>query len=217
MGFREIRTLIDLKKVIAVGEGIHTEFKRKISDPLSVISEMIALANTKGGHVMIGVDDDRSLVGIKYPEEDIYQIDTLVKAHCKPALDFTTTSIKISEKKSVLILTIEKSNKRPHFLLQGEKKTTFVRSDDMTVKASREMKEILRREKSRKDIRFSWGEFETLLMQYLEDHPYITLNEFQKISGLGRFSVSRKLILLVLANVLKVTPTERGDIYSRVP
>jgi hypothetical protein len=35
-----------------------------------------------------------------------------------------------------------------------------------------------------------------------------------EVSGLKRFIASKKLVLLVLADVLRITPHERGDIFS---
>ena len=51
-------------------------------------------------------------------------------------------------------------------------------------------------------------------MKYLEVHQAITLKEFMLVSGLKRFIASKKLVLLVLANVLRVIPSEKGDLYT---
>jgi len=42
----------------------------------------------------------------------------------------------------------------------------------------------------------------------------ITLPEFIELRKLNKVYASRKLILLVLANVLKIHPTEKGDYYT---
>jgi hypothetical protein len=55
-----------------------------------------------------------------------------------------------------------------------------------------------------------------MLMQYLDEHPSITLQTFVTMSGLKKSVASHKLVLLALAGVLKVTPHERGDLYSLV-
>ena len=53
-------------------------------------------------------------------------------------------------------------------------------------------------------------------MRYLDQNLHITLEEFQQLCGLDRFLASRKLVTLVLANVIRITPTEKGDVYSRI-
>ena len=83
------------------------------------------------------------------------------------------------------------------------------------MKASREMIEIVRIGKQNRNIQFTYGASESALMRYLDDHPYITLKEFQTLSGIDPISASRKLVTLVLANVIRITPTEKGDLYSR--
>ena len=86
----------------------------------------------------------------------------------------------------------------------------------MSIKASKEMTEIIKRKRQKKDIRFYFATHELALMKYLDANSFITLYEFQNLTGLSRFAASRKLILLVLANVLKVVASEKGDLYSRV-
>ena len=58
----------DLKRLVRIGEGYHLEFKRKVSSPIRIAREAIALANTWGGSILIGVDDDGSIVGVKDAE-----------------------------------------------------------------------------------------------------------------------------------------------------
>jgi hypothetical protein len=65
-----------------------------------------------------------------------------------------------------------------------------------------------------RDIRFRYGDHERILMRYLDVNHAISLKEYMSVSGLNRFNASRKLILLVLANVLRVIPGEKGDVYT---
>jgi predicted HTH transcriptional regulator len=210
------RQLDDLQKLVRQGEGLQLEFKRRVSDPDKVIREMIAFANTEGGVLLIGVDDDGTIPGIKYPEEEILQLRQALKHHCRPSISYHEIVIPISKKKFVVRYDIQTSGRRPHsFVHDKENKACFVRVRDMSIKASREVHEIVRRAKKKKDIRFTFGEAEKKLMQYLDQKDFITLQEFRQVAGLNRFTAAKKLILLVLANVLRINPTEKGDIYSR--
>lgn len=53
MRYRELLSLIE------EGENIEVEFKRKFSTHDKIAREMIAFANTKGGYVLFGIDDDK--------------------------------------------------------------------------------------------------------------------------------------------------------------
>jgi hypothetical protein len=205
----------ELKKLVSRGEGLHLEFKRKAAHPEKIVREMIAFANTEGGTLLVGVGDDGSLAGIKFPEDDAYVIRKAIDEFCKPTLPFEETLIPLS-RDFILRYDIPKGDNRPYYLIDAaQKKETFIRNKDMSVKASREMKEIIRRSTSNKGVRFMFGDHEKKLMEYLEVAKKISLNEFKILTGLNRIKAAKKLILLVLANVLSITPTEKGDIYTR--
>ena len=59
MNYRDIQDLID------EGEGFAIELKRKVSRPQKIAKTMIAFANTKGGTILFGVDDDHTIVGVE--------------------------------------------------------------------------------------------------------------------------------------------------------
>ena len=73
------------------------------------------------------------------------------------------------------------------------------------------MNEVLKKSQLQNDTKIQYREPEKKLMQYLDVHPFITLKTFMKISGLNKFSAARRLIKLVLANVLQLEPSESED------
>jgi len=203
-----------LRKLIANGEGQRLEFKRKASHPEKIVREMIAFANSHGGTLLLGVGDDKTIPGLKYPEDESYVIHQALKK-CFPPLTVVETFIAVGEGHVVIQYEIDESKRKPHALISsGQFKESFVRVNDQSIKASREMREIIRRAQHQKDIRFYYSDYETLLMKYLDEHKTITLKKFIEVTGLNRFKASKKLILLVLANVLRITPHEKGDLYS---
>ncbi len=206
--------LFELKKLVAEGEGLQLEFKRKASYPEKIVRELIAFANTEGGTLLVGVDDDKTIPGVKYPDEESFSVQGALR-YCKPKLMFHESILAISETRFVVRYDVPQSEKRPHCFKQENTLECFVREGDKSIKASREMQEIVKRSKKKKDVRFVYGEHEQQLMQYLHTNPTITLTEFCALTKLNRFKASRKLVLLVLANVLKITATEKGDLYSR--
>jgi len=206
-----------LRQLVRQGEGTHLEFKRRASSPDQIVREMIAFANTSGGILLVGVNDDGELSGVKYPEEESLVIRKAVVKFSRPHIIFSETIIKLSENKFVIQYEIPVSRKRPHvFRVSNRKSETYIRLRDMSMKASREMSEIVKRGKDGKSVQFTYGEYESMLMKYFSSKDKITVSEFQVLSGLDYNDAAEKLITLVLANVLRITPTEKGDFYSRV-
>lgn len=201
----------ELKILVAAGEGSTLEFKRKASFPDKVVREMIAFANTAGGTLLIGIGDDGSIPGLKYPEEDSFMIQQALKK-VKPLISITETFIPVGQNRTVLHYAIPDSPDKPHYAETPDLlRDYYVRVADKSIKASRELREIIKRKKRCRDIRFRYGDHEKFLMQYFEQHASITLDEFIHASGLKRFYASNKLILLVLANVLRIVPNDKGD------
>lgn len=208
------RQVQQLRDLVSHGESLTLEFKRKAAFPDKIVREMIAFANTKGGILLVGIGDDGTMPGLKFPEDDSHVINQALK-RCRPILPVKELFIPISDNRYVLQYEVFESTQKPHYLLTEEQaKESFVRVDDKSIKASREMREIAKRAQRKKDIRFHYGDHERLLMQYLDSNGTITLKKFIELSGLKRFIASKKLILLVLADVLKITPHEKGDLYS---
>jgi hypothetical protein len=207
------RQVQDLRKLVQQGEGATLEFKRKAAYPEKIVREMIAFANTKGGILLLGVGDDKTLPGLKYPEGESHVIHEALKK-CRPSLEIKETFIPIGDSRTIIQYVVFESKRKPHYQIIENEKACYVRVNDQSIKASREIREIVKRAQHKKDIRFHYGEHEKFLMQYLEIHPAITLEKFIELRGVKRFYASKKLVLLVLADVLNITPHEKGDLYS---
>ena len=76
----------EIKRLIFGGENEHVEFKRKINHPEKVIREVVAFANTGGGHLFVGVDDDKSIVGCKFADEEDFILQKAILVFGDPYL-----------------------------------------------------------------------------------------------------------------------------------
>lgn len=57
-------TRTELLELIKNGENSGVEFKRDTIENRALAKELVAFANLQGGRVLLGVDDDGSVVGI---------------------------------------------------------------------------------------------------------------------------------------------------------
>src|SRR5271154_6989650 len=131
------KQLSDLRKLISRGEGLQLEFKRKAAYPDKIAREVIAFANTNGGTLLIGVDDDGSIPGVKFPEEESLAIHHSLQSYCRPSISLTELIVPVSKTRFVLRFDIQTTPSRPHYLkVNGTVKESFVRAHDMSVKAS---------------------------------------------------------------------------------
>ena len=206
-------TIQDIHKIAQQGEGLRIEFKKKAAFPEKIVREVVAFANTEGGYLLIGVDDDGTVSGQRFIEEEVFVMEKAIKELIFPSLGCEVSMFKLNAKKGVALFTVPKSLTRPHYLYSNSKKQAFVGVKDRSIQASKEIWEVLKRSRQPKDIGFTYGEKEEILMKALGNQEFITLNEFRRIAKLSKFTASRTLIRLVLANVLAIVPQENEDLY----
>lgn len=214
----------DIKKLVKEGENESTEFKKKANFPEKIVKEIVAFANTRGGSLLIGVDDDGSISGTKNVEEDLYALENAISIYCFPKVNYTVNVVRVSDKRAVLNYTIFESSKKPHFVYHNgsnskikhrTSRKSYVRIRDRSVQASRELIEILKKKDRKNGIKVQFGEKEKILMNYLGKHPSITIKKFSEIAGIRKFIASKTLVWLVLANILEIEAREDEDLFRQ--
>lgn len=206
-------TIKEIQALVKKGESETLEFKRKVAHPEKIVREIVAFANTSGGCLLIGVDDNGSIPGLKFAEEEAYALEAAVQKYCRPPISMYPEFLPISEKKTIIKYNIPSSSKKPHVVKDEDKKIAYVRFRDKSIQASKEMREILRRQNRPKDIRFTFGDREKILLEYLDEKGEITLEGFANLVGIKKYYAAKTLILLVLAKVLVIEPQDGKDLY----
>ena len=130
-----------------------------------------------------------------------------------PPLKVEKEVLHLNSKKGVAVYRVEKSGQRPHYLVENDRKKAYVRVADRSIQASKEVWQILKRQKRDQNIIFHYGKKERILMQALEENSSITVKEFMRLAKIPIFIASKTLIKLVLANVLQVIPKENEDLF----
>ncbi|MBK6265032.1 ATP-binding protein [Marivirga sp. S37H4] len=212
----------DLYRLVRKGEGETLEFKRKVAHPEKIIKEVVAFANTKGGDLLIGVDDSGTIPGVKYADEEIFVLNKALFTLCKPKVQFKYRVIPLDDEgsRAVVHYEIAESKKKPHYALPDlstDRGKAYVRVLDKSIQASKVVRNILKFSNRKSARVFAIEEEERALLKYLEQHTFITLSEFQKLSKLNKFKASKILVTLVLSNILYIKPSDKEDIFGLVP
>ncbi|GAB4233005.1 MAG: hypothetical protein Tsb0034_06060 [Ekhidna sp.] len=203
-------------RLIKQGEGQFVEFKKKANHPEKIVREVVAFANAGGGNLFVGVDDNGTISGLSYPEDDEFVLTRAITELCRPKVDFEVQELKVKSDTVILHYRIKEGNKKPYFAFLDKNHKygkAFVRVSDRSIQASYEMRQILKRSSgSGEPIVFEEKTRE--LFNYFKSHPSITLKEYTELSGMNKKLASNKLISLALSGALKIEPKEGGDIFS---
>lgn len=131
--------LVDLKKLIINGESEILEFKRSTAQLQAAMQTACAFLNGRqGGHVLIGVSDNGSILGQKISDKTKKEISVeinKIEPHVKLEVDF----IKIKEEYFVIVITAPKKNKAP-YMYDGR---SFLRNQSTTMRMPHEQYENL--------------------------------------------------------------------------
>lgn len=208
--------LSTVKELIEEGEGFELEFKRKVSSPEKIARTLCAFANTRGGIILFGVDDDGSLVGVESEKTEIGLIRNAGEYYCTPSVEITFEFIPY-KRREIIIAYIEESIAKPHFVIHDgvEDSRAYIRVKDQTVIASKEVIKVLRDEQPEKPpLQLVIGENEKRLFAYLENKERITVKQFSELINVSHRRASRILTTLVRAGVVRIHTLEKEDYFT---
>ena len=208
---------LELYKLIEEGEGSNIEFKRKFSTPEKIAKEMIAFANTKGGYILFGVDDDKKIFGVESEKSELELIDTAAKFFCEPEVDYKTEIVPIRDT-DVVVIQVFESRTKPHKLIDENDRTStrvYIRLNDKSVIASKETVNILKHSNpDSKPMILNLGELEKTLIDYLTGNERITVKEFKRLANISERRASRTLVTLVRAEVIRHHRMDNKEFYT---
>lgn len=210
----KLRHLLDL---IEEGENLTCEFKRKFSTPEKIAREMIAFANTKGGFLIIGVDDDKEIVGVESEKSESELILDAAHNYCEPPLKIRIDYVEIKGKEVVVVEILE-SELKPHRIqdylneLDINNSVVTIRVNDKSVQASKEMIRIMKSRSSEMSLKkYSIGANEKAVFEYLDINERISVKELSKYVNISERRASRTLVKLVRANLLFLHTKDNGE------
>lgn len=212
-------TLRELEQLVALGEGISLEFKRRVPRPERIAKEIVALANTNGGRIVLGVGDDGTIAGVGDAAEEEFLLREATKAHCSPPIEYDTERVVVGDRNDVVVVTVPESKTKPHVVVADPPSDTdegpaYVRVEERSVVASDDTVHQLRNQKADEGVTFEFGETESLLMRYLDDYGRITVPQFAKVADITPEQASQTLLRLERADLLHLHSSEDGDYFT---
>ena len=219
MSSRTGMTRRELEQLVELGEGISLEFKRRVPQPQRIAKEIVALTNTNGGRIVLGVDDDGTIKGIDHASEEEFLLRQAVNAHCRPVVEYQTERVVVEPRCDVLVVTIEESENKPHRMVAdeeaaGEAGAAYVRVEAKSIEASDETIREMQEENGQDGVTFEFGDTESLLMRYLDDYGRISVSQLSQLADISPERASQTLLRLTKADLLHLHPDEDGDYFT---
>jgi len=208
---------MDLRALISQGEGERLEFKKKTTHPTRIARTLSSLANTHGGQVLVGVDDDGRVVGVRDAEEEMFMLREAAAHYIDPPLTLHFREVETDDEHIVLVVSVPESQNKPHRaqIAPGEWRG-YVRVRDESVQASSLTEKILARQQPEAHLeKIPLNKDELRVLDYLKTkQPRITVAQYTKLINVSRRRAYRTLIKLVLHGYLRYHDKEKEPYYT---
>lgn len=205
--------------MIESGEGLHVEFKQKFSGEEKIAKEMIAFANTKGGVIIFGIRDNGKILGVESEKGEAALIKEAAEKYCEPPINYKIEFFEVDDKE-VVTCKIEESKIKPHRIQDYEnellvnKALVYVRVNDKSVPASKEMIRILKAHSEDKQLyKYTIGKLEKIVFEYLDSHETIDVKALCEAANISERRASRTLVKLVRAEMILIHTKDNGEEY----
>lgn len=210
---------MNLADMIARGEGETLEFKQKTTHVHRISRTLSSLANTRGGHVLVGVDDVGRVVGVRDAEEELFVLREAAAHHIEPPLTGLRYREVEADGRTVVVVAVPESASKPHRaqVAPGDWRG-YVRVRDQSVQTSRLTEQVLERQLPTATAplfeRIPLSRHELAAIDYVKTHPRLTLAQFMKLVNFGKRRAYQTLIKLVLHGYLRYHDKEKEPYYT---
>lgn len=203
----------EIRKLLEKGEGESLDYKKEISSEHKIAKTIVSFANHKGGKLLVGVNDNRTINGIA-AEEEKFMLEKAAGFFCKPEIAINIKEWQVG-KKTVLEVDVPKGDQKPYYALGDDGKWwAYIRVDDQSLLASKVILDVLRREGVDGHTMIKFTDKEQALLEYLATHSKINLEQYCKLLNISRRRATRILVNLISVGVIRVHQNEKKEYYT---
>lgn len=127
----------ELLELLAHGENSGVEFKRDDIRPEQLAKEIVALANLQGGRLLLGVEDDGTISGLKQENTQEWVLNVF-RDKIFPQIIPYYEELKLDGSLRVAVITVAAGISKPYMLKHNNREEVYIRMGNRAEPASRE-------------------------------------------------------------------------------
>ena len=131
-------TRAQLLELIANGESSGVEFKRDDLRPEQMAKEIVALANLRGGRILLGVEDDGTISGVRREDLERWVMDAVFGRKVHPMILPFYEEVQIDGRRRVAVVSVTQGTAKPYVLRHNDREDIYVRVGSTSRLATRE-------------------------------------------------------------------------------
>lgn len=197
-----------IQKLILQGEHQKQDFKFQVNDSRKIARTLSAFANTNGGKLLIGVKDNGVVAGVR-SEEEFHMIEAAAQMYCKPHMDFAHRTWNV-DGKTLLEIDIPELDYKPCYAENEQGKwMAYIRVIDQNILATPLQLKYWKRENSQNGTFIRYTDKEKILLEFLQENPFITIGRFCQIASIPRYLAENLLVNLLITGVIEMAQNEK--------
>ncbi|MEY2924998.1 MAG: hypothetical protein RLZZ337_1546 [Bacteroidota bacterium] len=202
-----------IKRYLIRGEDETLDYKQEISSAHKIAKTMCSFANHKGGVLLVGIRDNKSIAGVR-SEDEKYMLDLAASFYCRPEIKLDIIEHQIDDK-IVLECIVPEGDEKPYYAKgEDEKWWVYIRVKDQSLLASKIVMDVLKKKSSNQGAFISYGKNEDALLKYLQDNERITLNQFKKLVNISRWRAAKIVVNLIHTGVIRNHTHEKVEYFT---
>jgi predicted HTH transcriptional regulator len=212
--FRRVHQPIHhILQLVAKGESETLDFKKTISSAAKIAKTLSAFSNHKGGRLLVGVNDNKTISGVR-SEDEKYMLDMAAGFYCKPEVQLHITEWEIGGK-TIIEAEVPEAKEKPVYAKDEDGKWwVHIRVKDQSLLASKIVVDVLKREQKKEGTLIIYTKHEESLLQYLSTNHRITLKELCKLLNISRWRAQKMLVNLVSTGIIRNHTTEKTEFFT---
>ena len=128
----------ELLALIANGENSGVEFKGDQERPERLAKEIVALANFRGGKLVLGVEDDGTVSGIRRDDLEQWVMDAVFGRKVHPMILPFYEEVQVDDERRVAVVTVMQGVAKPYVVRHNHREEIYVRVGSTSQHATRE-------------------------------------------------------------------------------
>ena len=199
--------------LIFQGESDTLEFKKTITHPARIARTLVSFANTRGGQILVGVQDDGTICGAD-PEEEKYSLDIAINTFCDPPVEVTYEEVEMDEG-TILKVIIPESASKPHLAkIKEDDWRSYIRVKDESVQTSKLVEKSLTLEPATETIEEKVDHQQEHILELLKKYRKLTIKDVMHLANLSKQRARRILVFMVLQGQIRMHDKEKEPFYT---
>ncbi len=196
-------------ELLSQAEGLRFERKRTVPSAYKIARTLASFANTSGGTLLVGVEDDGKVVGVASELDELLLIEKATEALTVPPIVIQYKSV-LWDGHLVMQIEVAESAEKPHFVIdEHDNRTIYVRQKDKSVPTNRLVfsTDVV-------DKKLFKEPYVKKLLQFLRQNDSITALRFSDLVNVSQFRAGKLLHQLAQHGVLIAVDKPRPVRYS---